>query len=373
MKVYALGLRGIPDVQGGVETHAQNLYPILVRLGCEVTVIGRKGYADPGTYKGVGVVALYALRRTGLEAIFHTLLGLMWAALRRPAVLHIHAVGPGLLVPIARLLGLRVVFTHHGQDYRREKWGRFAKRVLQLGEHLAVRYANATIVISREIQQAVAIRYGVMATLIPNGVAACTRADSREVLAELGLQPGRYILCVGRLVAEKRQLDLIAAYRLLVESGRLNGWKLALVGAADRGSNYERELFRMAAATTGVVMAGFRTGLELAELYSHAGIFCLPSSHEGLPIALLEALSYGLPVVASDIAANLELGLGGSAYFSMGDSSALATALLEQSEQGDQAANAARQEWVRARYDWEVVAASTNRIMRAAAYGAAQK
>jgi glycosyltransferase involved in cell wall biosynthesis len=375
MKLMALGFRGIPGLQGGIETHAQQLYPILARLGCEVTVIGRKGYVERGRYQAVDVVPLFAPRRTGLEAFVHTLVGVLWAAMRRPDLLHIHAVGPGLLVPLARLLGLRVVFTHHGQDYRREKWGRFARWMLRLGERFAVRHANATIVISQEIQQAVANLYGVRATLIPNGVAAHARSESRKILAELGLQPGRYILSVGRLVAEKRHHDLVQAFSLLRASGGpLAQWQLVVAGAADHPSAYRDRLFEAAAATPGVVLAGFRVGEDLAGLYSHAGLFCLPSSHEGLPIALLEALSYGLPVVASDIEANVEVELPAASYFAMGNVSALAATLADVATTvGDKAAAAQRQAFVRARYDWDTVASQTLQVMRAACQGADQK
>jgi glycosyltransferase involved in cell wall biosynthesis len=143
------------------------------------------------------------------------------------------------------------------------------------------------------------------------------------VLQKFGLAAGRYVLMVSRLVPEKRHTDLIEAFA----DAKLDGWKLVLVGASEYPDAYAAAVAARAQATAGAVMAGYQSGLALRELYTHAGIFVLPSSHEGLPIALMEALSYGLPVVASDIPAHLEIGLDNAHYFPLGDVSALADRL----------------------------------------------
>ncbi len=354
-----LGLRGFPGVQGGVETHAEHLCPLLVELGCEVTVLTRAPYHPPGignAWKGVKFVPLWAPRSKGLEAILHSFLGVLYAALKRPDVLHIQAIGPGLMAMPARLLGLRVVVTHHGPDYDRQKWGGFAKWVLRTGERFGMRWSQGRIVISEVIRSLVREKHARDSTLIPNGVVLPVLPATTSAPAKFGLEPGRYVLLVSRLVPEKRHMDLVAAFN----RAALPGWKLAIVGASDHPDDYVRELLGAAESTPGVVCTGLQTGLALSELYAHAGIFVLPSSHEGLPIAMLEALSYGLPVVASDIPANLEVGLPAEHYFPLGDVDALAGCLRDFAGRSlTYEARESRRRWVSERYDWRDIAKRT--------------
>lgn len=365
MRVMFLGLRGFPRVQGGVETHAEHLCPLLVELGCEVEVVVRSPYmpAEKGAgWRGVRYVRVWSPKSRGLEAILHTFLGVLTAAWRRPDVLHIQAIGPALMTPLARLLGLRVVVTHHGPDYDRQKWGGFAKWALRMGERFGMRLAHGRIVISEVIRRLVREKHGVESTLIPNGVTLPELPSSAGALDRFGLESRRYVLLVSRLVPEKRHFDLLEAF---AQAG-LEGWKLAFVGASDHPDEYQRQLIA-AAERGGAVMTGFQSGLALRELYAHAGLFVLPSSHEGLPIALLEALSYGLPVLASDIPANVEVGLPAEQYFPLGDVAALArgmqalTVLPLEAE-----AVRARREWVSGKYDWRRIAEQTLAVYREA-------
>lgn len=354
-------MRGFPEVQGGVETHCAHLCPLLVEMGCVVTVIARAGYQKPeflGGWRGVTFKALWTPRSKGAEAIVHSFLGVLYAGLvLRPDILHIQAIGPALMAPLARLFGLRVVVTHHGPDYDRQKWGRVAKLVLQMGEAAGMRFAKARVVISQTIRSLVQAKYGLASDLIPNGVTLPELPASTGALDSFGLEPGKYVLLVSRLVPEKRHLDLIRAF----EVAQLPGWKLAIVGGSDHPDDYSRAVEAETARVPGVVATGFQSGLALRELYSHAGVFVLPSSHEGLPIALLEALSFGLPVVASDIPANLELGLSADSYFPLSDVSALARRL--QSVASCDAVNVNHREairsWVTTRYDWREIARQT--------------
>jgi glycosyltransferase involved in cell wall biosynthesis len=359
-----LGLRGFPGVQGGVETHAEHLCPRLVALGCELTVLARSPYQPKeigATWNGVRFVSLWAPKSKGMEAILHSLVGVLYAAIKRPDILHIQAIGPAVMTLLARMVGLRVVVTHHGPDYDRQKWGGFARFVLRLGEALGMRFSSAHIVISEVIRQLVRTRHGKDSHLIPNGVVLPQIPDSAKTLDSFGLASGKYVLLVSRLVREKRHVDLLEAFRLAA----LEGWKLVLVGGADHADAYARELQAIAVNQPDVVMTGFQKGDALRELYAHAGIFVLPSSHEGLPIALLEALSYGLPVIASDIPANLEVGLAEDSYFALGDVAALAGRLRDFSARDELAeSRRLRREWVGARYDWDVIAANTLNVYR---------
>lgn len=367
--VMFLGLRGFPLVQGGVETHAEHLCPLLAELGCDVEAIVRAPYMPPekGTqWRGVRFIRVWSPRSKGLEAIVHSFLGVVVAAWKRPDVLHIQAIGPALMTPLARLLGLKVVVTHHGPDYDRQKWGGFAKWVLRTGERWGMRWSNARIVISEVIRSLVREKHGVESYLIPNGVELPELPSGSAVLDAFGLAPGRYVVLVSRLVPEKRHLDLIEAFR----RAALTGWKLAIVGAADHPDAYVQSVLDAAAKTPGVVCTGFQSGQKLAELFGQAGIFVLPSSHEGLPIALLEALGYGLPVIASDIPANLEVGLQAEHYFPLGDVAVLAERLREFSAKPLTAEEReARRQWVSERYDWHTIARQTLAVYQSAVNG----
>jgi glycosyltransferase involved in cell wall biosynthesis len=242
---------------------------------------------------------------------------------------HIHSIGPSIAVPLARILGLKTVVTHHGPDYDRKKWGRLARCVLKAGEYCAARWANELIVISTVIRDLVREKYhrNRRVHLIPNGVNAAVRVEATGYVRSLGLAPGKYILAVGRLVEEKNFDKLIAAYAQL-SRGATADYKLVIAGDADHATAYSDALKKLA-SDHHVILTGMVKGQSLQELYTHAGLFVLPSSHEGLPITLLEAMSYGIDVLVSDIPANCAVGLPADCYFHCGEdcSSALFRAL----------------------------------------------
>jgi glycosyltransferase involved in cell wall biosynthesis len=368
LRVMMLGLRGFPGVQGGVETHAEHLCRLLKELDCDVEVVVRSAYvpSDRGSdWQGVRYLRIWSPKSRALETIVHSFLGVLAAAWRRPDVLHVQAIGPALVVPLARLLGLQVVVTHHGADYEREKWGRFGRAVLCAGEAFGMRYSNRRIAISRTIRNLVSDKYGLDSDVIPNGVDLPELPSSTSTLEKYGLTPGRYVLTVSRLVPEKRHKDLIAAY----EAAQLNGWKLVLIGASDHADAYAAEVAELLRATPGAVFAGFQTGLALRELYAHAGVFVLPSSHEGLPIVLLEALSYGLPVLTSDIPAHLEIGLDKRHYFPLGNVHELAARLQSfASMRWPAEMRESTRRWVAEHYDWRSVVKQTFGVYREAVH-----
>jgi glycosyltransferase involved in cell wall biosynthesis len=218
-----------------------------------------------------------------------------------------------------------------------------------------MRCSNGRIVISKVIADLVRDKHGVESMLIPNGVDLPQRPDSIGALEKFGLNPGRYVLLVSRLVQEKRHLDLISAFK----RANLPDWKLVIVGDSDHPDTYQREVLEKA-AEAGAVMTGFQYGLALQELYAHAGLFVLPSSHEGLPIALLEALSYGLPTLASDIPANLEVCLPTGHYFPLGSIEVLADQIRHESlESLTFVERESIRAWVTQHYDWQDIADKT--------------
>jgi glycosyltransferase involved in cell wall biosynthesis len=356
MKVCVLGLRGLPDVLGGVETHCEKLLPaVLAQMpGAAIEVLVRRPYQPPiRRFRGLALRPLWCVKQKHLEALSHTALGVLYARFAvKPDILHIHAIGPGLMTPLARALGLRVVVTHHGADYERAKWKRTARAALRLGEWLAVRCADRVIVVSPSAARALARRFPRAAhkiAYIPNG-AALEREANPSVLPKLGLAPGGYVLAVGRLVPEKGFDDLIAAFD---RSGI--GGKLVIAGAADHDDAYARKLRAQASAR--VIFAGFQDRAALAALYRAASLFVLPSRHEGLPIAALEALAAEAPILLSAIEAHRDIGLPERNYFPAGDVDALA-ARLRCAHGAFRNADPA----LIARYDWAAIARETRAI-----------
>ena len=361
-KVMMLGLRGVPQVQGGVEKHVEELSELFVQKGWDVEVLGRKPYLaqkTPYQWEGVQVTPLWAPLSTKFEAIAHTFLGVLVAAVRRPDILHIHAIGPALLTPLARLLGLKTVVTHHGFDYNRDKWGGLARKMLKTGEWAGMRFASQRIAVSRHIAEAMAERYKVSSQFIPNGV-TLRESGASDVLQKFGLAEKHYVVMVARIVPEKNQHDLIAAFAAMQVAGYHTDKKLAIVGAADHQSPYVDEVKALAAKTPNVVLTGMQRGDDLTALYSKAALFVLPSSHEGMPIAMMEAMGYGLPVLASNITANLEVGLPEADYFPLGDTQALAKQMVEKLGRPFSAEQAAEQSAEIAKnYSWSGIADQT--------------
>lgn len=355
IKIVVLGTRGFPNIQGGVESHCHNLYSRLRKKGCKIIVLSRQPYigSDAINCNGVRLLPLACSRNKYTEAFSHTMRGVLLARRIRPDILHFHAIGPSLFIPLSRLLGIKAVMTHHGPDYKRAKWGRLAKAVLKLGERLGCKYANQVIAISSGIKAQVKNNFGRDAYVIPNGIEIPERARETAYIESLGLSPSRYILAVGRFVPEKGLHNLISSF-----SNLQTDWKLVIAGDADHETPYSRRLKSQTADNSNVVLTGFIQGNALNEIYSHAGLFVLPSYYEGLPIALLEALSYGLSVLVSDIAPNREVGLDENRYFPVENEEALAEKLdqwikkgpLSNEEQDKQI------EMLRQRYNWDNVA-----------------
>ncbi len=373
-RVCVVGLRGIPDVMGGIESHCEQIFPRLKALSAEydITIIGRRPYVvgEPYDFRGLRVVPLPAVRHKYLEAISNTTLAVLYARfVLKAEILHIHGIGPALLGPLARLLGMKVVVTHHGQDFERQKWNRLAKTALRLGERCAAAAAHRIIVVSKSVTEELRRRHprmGARIDYIPNGATefpeATASADERAHLERFGLEPGGYILAVGRLVPEKGFHDLIAAFKAAEPD-----CKLAIAGAADHEDDYSRGLLRH--ADERIRFCGFQRHDVLRVLYRNAALFVLPSAHEGLPIAALEAASLDVPVLLSDIQPNLDIELPPVNYFPVGDVAALGRKLLMNYEsfRVDRDAIARRFSWARVSEATRRVYAALARVSDAAA------
>lgn len=211
---------------------------------------------------------------------------------------------------------MKVVFTHHGPDYDRDKWGTMAKTILKMGEKMGCMFADDVIVISDVIRNLIKNKYNRTnrVHLIYNGVSKPEICDYPEYFKELGIEKGKYILGMCRFVPEKNLHHLVEAFSKIDNQG----YKLVLAGDTDFEDDYSRKLKAMA-KEHGVVLTGFIKGKKLHSLLTSCRCYCLPSSHEGLPIALLEAMSYNVPVIVSDIPANLEVRLPKEVYFHVGN------------------------------------------------------
>lgn len=371
MKIFVTGTRGVPSIMGGVETHCEALYPRLAAMGHDVTIVRRRAYVDRSadaqagvqcqTWKGVLLLDLVSPKRKSLECIVHTTKAVFAAKAHKADAIHIHTIGAALCAPLARLLGLKVVFTHHGPDYDRKKWGRFAKTMLRIGEWCGCRFAQEVIVISEVIRQLIAQKYGRVAHvhLICNGVPKPVFHSAPDYFETLGIEEGRYILGMCRIVPEKNLHQLVEAYRRLKAEGRMpEGVKLVIAGDADFEDDYSRNLKRMA-RDNGVVLTGYVYGDRLHALLTHAMCYCLPSSHEGLAIALLEAMSYRLPVVVADIPANRAVGLPDECYHEVDKVEALTRKLDGICHQPLQ-----RVDYDMSRYDWDSIARQVSAVYK---------
>lgn len=326
--ICVIGLRGIPDVMGGVESHCQELLPRIAARAphLRLVALGRRAYIGRRgrSFGGVEVVPLPGPSRQSLETLVSSFLGTLYARRSGARAVHIHALASGLVAPLARLLGLKVIFTVHGADYRRAKWGRMARLLLRLGEAAGVRTANATICVAPSLTGELRERYPRQAHRIihvANGAPAFDASgDEAAALARFGLERAGFVLAVGRIEPGKGFELLVDAF---ARSGRPG--KLVIAGGAHHGAAYAASLMRAAGGR--VVFTGALPRGLLRHLYANAALFVLPSLHEGLPICALEAAAAGCPLLLSDIPGNRDLRLSDRHYFRSGDAAALASAL----------------------------------------------
>lgn len=355
-KIFVTGTRGIPNIMGGVETHCEELFPRLAEKGYDITIIRRASYSHDHLtqWNGVNLIDINAPRSKSFEAIIHTWRAVWMAKRNHAKILHIHACGPAIFTPIARLLGMKVVFTHHGGDYNREKWNWMAKLVLRFGEFLGATFANKVIVISEGIWDMMARKYSITNKmhLIYNGVSTPEFINEPGYFRHLGIEQGKYILAMCRFAPEKNLHHLIQAFSKIDN----HGCKLVIAGDSDFDDAYSSQL-KLMAKKNNVILTGFIKGRRLHALLNHTRCYVLPSSHEGLPIALLEAMSYGAPTLVSDIPANLEVGLPKKNYFACGDILELTARLQEIAD-----TPYVKQEYDMEKYDWDIIAQQVENV-----------
>ncbi|MBI2954665.1 MAG: glycosyltransferase family 4 protein [Chloroflexi bacterium] len=357
MKIAMIGARGIANRYGGIETHLEELCPRLVQMGHEVTVFTRSYFTKAREYRGVNLTHVPTIKTKHLDTLAHSFLSTMLALRADVDVVHFHALGPSLFTPLARMAGKKTVVTVHGLDWQRDKWGKAASWFLKQGEYASAKFPTATIVVSKSLQQYYREHYpNSNVFYVPNGVAVSSPVPPRRI-RQFGLGKRDYMLFVGRLTPEKGCHLLMDAYRRIRTEV-----KLVVAGGSAHTDGYAESLRRNGnghALFLGAVQPDL-----LGELYSNAYLFVLPSLMEGLSICLLEAMSHGLCVVASNIPANIEVVEQDGLVFVAGDHSSLADTLcraLNDPNMVYQLGAAAKQK-VRQEYDWDVVADQTEAV-----------
>jgi glycosyltransferase involved in cell wall biosynthesis len=360
-----IGQKGVPATFGGIEHHVEELAARLAAMGHTVTAYCRPSYGTNGTreHRGIRLAHAPTVSTKHLDAIVHSTAATVAAMATRHDVVHYHALGPGMVAPLPRYLSsAKVVLTVHGLDHERAKWGRMAQAVLGTAHWMSARVPDATVVVSRALAEHYAKTFARSTTYIPNGVREPVVPPAGAALRSFGLTPFSYVLFVGRLVPEKAPHQLIRAYRAVAGDR-----PLVVVGDSSFSDGYVASLRQAAAGDARVVFTGYIYGEALAELYAHAAVFVLPSLLEGLPLTLLEAASYGTPVVASAIPPHREVLLTdgpGHRFFPAGDEQALTAALrrvLPHADGERQGAIVLRKR-VLAEYCWDEVARSTERL-----------
>ena len=357
MRVAMIGQKGIPATYGGIERHVDEIARRLVARGVHVDVFCRLYYTPPGTsYHDIGLLRRPSLHTKHLDTATHVAWCTAESMLRRYDVVHFHALGPSLFASLPRLTGSRTVVTVYGLDWQREKWGKAASWVLRHCEGPAAHFPNRTIVVSKTLREHFKKVHGIEAAYIPNGTLMPQPRPPRK-LATLGLEPGKYVLFVGRLVPEKGVHFLCEAFSRIQTD-----MKLALVGGLSFSQDYVNLLRRY--ESDRIRLLDYVFGEALEELWSNAYCVVQPSTMEGLSIALLEALSYGRCVLVSDIPENMEVAEECALNFRSKDVDDLRSKLehlIQHPEEVERYGTRAREHIAR-HYSWDNVAESTARL-----------
>ncbi len=305
LNIAMLGHKRIPSREGGIEVVVEELSTRMVELGHNVTCYNRRGHhisgkefdmAQLNKYKGINLKSVFTIEAKGLAAMSSSFFAAVCATFGKYDVVHFHAEGPCAMLWLPKLFGKRCIATIHGLDHQRAKWGKLASTYIKLGEKTAVKCADEIIVLSEGVQKYFADTYGRQTKFIPNGVCRPKIHEADMIKEYFDLQKDAYILYLGRIVPEKGLRYLVEAYK-----GVNTDKKLVIAGGASDTDTFMSEIRELAESDERIIFTGFVQGQMLHELYSNAYLYTLPSDLEGMPLSLLEALSYGNCCLTSDI------------------------------------------------------------------------
>lgn len=313
MKIAMIGHKRVPSREGGVEIVVEELATRLVKEGHQVDIYNRKGKnvqnknADKQIknikeYKGARIITIPTINKKGIDALLYSFFASIRALFGKYDVLHYHAEGSCGMLWLPHLFRKRIIVTVHGLDWQRSKWGGFATKYIKFGEKLAVKYADEIIVLSKGVQKYFKDTYNRNTHFIPNGVNKPNIRKSKIIREKYGLEKEKYILFLARIVPEKGLQYLIDAYKQIDTN-----IKLVISGGASHTKDFWEEIKKKASEDKRIIMTGFVQGEELEELFSNCYLYCLPSDIEGMPISLLEAMSYGRICLVSNIEENTQV------------------------------------------------------------------
>lgn len=365
-----LGHKRIPSREGGIEVVVKELSVRLAAMGHNVTCYNRSGSHVSGKKfngkrekicQGVILKSVLTIDKKGLAAVTASFFGALAAAFGRYDVVHFHAEGPCAMMWLPKLAGKKCVCTVHGLDWKRAKWGKFAGAYIMMGEKCAVKFADEIIVLSKGTQKYFRDTYGRDTVFIPNGVSRPDAAEADLIKTEFRIEKDGYILFLGRMVPEKGLACLVEAFRK-VRTDK----KLVIAGGSSDTDTFVEELMRMAKDDGRIIFTGFIQGRILSELYSNAYVYVLPSDVEGMPLTLLEAMSYGSCCLVSDIEECSSVVEDKALLFRKGDVEDLAEKLqmlcekpeLVEKYRGDAA------DFICGKYSWDDVVSETVRVYR---------
>lgn len=368
LRIAMLGHKRIPSREGGIEIVVEELATRMAQKSHSVTCYNRKGHNVAGsefdgtklkTYKGVTLQEVFTIDKRGLAAMTASVSASLRAALGNYDVVHIHAEGPAFMCWLPKLFGKKVIVTIHGLDHQRAKWGKFASWYIRSGEKNAVRFADEIIVLSKGVQDYFQNTYGRTTRFIPNGVNKAKLRKACQITEKWGLTKESYILYLGRIVPEKGERYLIEAFKQTKTDK-----KLVIAGGSSDTQAFMDELKSLAKDDDRIIFTGFVQGEILEELYSNPYIYTLPSDLEGMPLSLLEAMSYGNCCLTSDIPECAEVVEDKALLFRKSDVSDLKAKLQNACDHPEmvESYKAQAEEFIRRKYNWDDVVEKTLKL-----------
>ncbi len=373
MKTAMIGQKGIPAIYGGVERHVEELAKQMAKAGHEVLVYSRAWYT-PKNIKNVGsirVIHTPGINTKNLDAITHTFTATIHAIFQKPDIIHYHAVGPSLLAWIPRIFApkIKVVITAHCLDRHHQKWGLIARIMLRMGEWTAAKFAHQTITVSKTLKNYYLNEYTTITNYIPNGIKEVAKdIDSNIIEDKWDLKKDKYILMVSRLVKHKGAHYLIDAWQFAKTQYPIlfSGYKLVIAGGSAHTDSYVKELKRMARGDNSIIFTSWQKGKTLEQLFANASILVHPSENEGLPITVLEAMSYGKAVLVSDIPEHKEIITNSKYWFSNACISSLADKLIELFREKEQFKTTGKlnQKLVETDFNWKDIGEKTLKVYK---------
>lgn len=357
--------------EGGVEIVVKELCTRMAQQGCQVTCYNRSGHhvsgaeyddVDNTNYEGIRQKCVPTIEKKGLAAVSASAFAALYSAFGKYDVVHIHAEGPAFFSWLPKMFGKRVVVTIHGVDWQREKWqSGFGSKFIRQGEKNAVKYADEIIVLSKGVQDYFKETYGRETHFIPNGVNRPQIRKANLITEKFGLKKDSYILFLGRLVPEKGIRYLVEAFKN-VKTDK----KLVIAGGSSDTDPFMEELKGLAKDDERILFTGFVQGAMLDELYSNAYIYTLPSDLEGMPLSLLEAMSYGNCCLVSDIPECAEVVEDKALIFKKADVQDLQEKLQDACDHPQKVEAYKKQaaDFICEKYNWDEVVKETMKLYR---------